>query len=436
MSASDSTPESDQETNGHGSEVTWFTVKSWSLIAAAVGFGLFLAVGLIRSAVGSTGEAERRLDQFYLSYMVGFHFWLSIPIGCMVLLLIQYLSLGKWGLLMRRIFEAGTRTLPLMIALFIPLVAFLGIDNFSPYWWSGDIGAVAENATAKEELTEKANDFLNERMFMTVGVVFFVIWGVIIYLLNHWSHKADEQEDAPERFYLKAMSGPSLMLHAVTVTIAATIWIMSLELSWNSTMFPVIYGVNQLLTAYAFSLGLLLTMVRNPQLGTDNDGNNLANRVKPLHQIDMGSFLLAFTLFWTYISFSQFLLVWVANLPEEIPFYLKRIRGGWEYVAIILAIFHFALPFMLLLFRHVKYNQKALRTVAWGLVAMCAFDVVWWIEPSVSHEGQPLYWLMDVGAIVGIGGLWLWYFVGCLESRPLLPTFEKLRLDEEDHHDH
>ncbi|HEY8506522.1 MAG TPA: hypothetical protein VIL46_18210, partial [Gemmataceae bacterium] len=152
--------------------------------------------------------------------------------------------------------------------------------------------------------------------------------------------------------------------------------------------------------------------------------------------IDLGSFMLALTLFWTYISFAQFLLVWVGNLPEEIPFYLKRIRGGWQVVGIALAIFHFFAPMMLLLMRDIKRNSRALRGVAVGLLVLCAFDVFWWIAPAHSHEGQPLYWLMDVAALAGVGGAWLWWFLGQLDrGRELLPE-QELHVVEEAIHGH
>ena len=144
--------------------------------------------------------------------------------------------------------------------------------------------------------------------------------------------------------------------------------------------------------------------------------------LRPKFQIDMGSFMLGLTMVWSYMNFSQYMLIWIGNLPEEIPYYLKRRDGGWETVANILCIFHFAVPFVLLLFRDVKLHRKRLRAMAILILFMCALDVIWWIEPSYTREGPPFYLVMDVAAIVGIGGIWGWVFLGQLKKHPILPT--------------
>ena len=158
--------------------------------------------------------------------------------------------------------------------------------------------------------------------------------------------------------------------------------------------------------------------------------------MRPKFQLDMGTLMLAFTLFWSYTSFSQFMLVWIGNLPEEIPFYLKRSFGGWYYVSAVLIAFHFALPFLLLLFRDIKLHPVRLRVVAVYLLMICAIDVVWWIEPSSPHQGNFPYWVMDLGAIMGIGGVWGLMWVWQLKQRPLLPASQVFLLPEGHHHEH
>src|SRR5262249_34923527 len=157
-----------------------------------------------------------------------------------------------------------------------------------------------------------------------------------------------------------------IITYALTLTFACTHWVVSLEPTWSSTMFPVIFAVNQLLTSLALSLAVLLLLSKWPPL---------SHWVRPSEQIHLGSFMLAITLFWTYTSFSQLMLIWVGNLPEEIPFYLNRSREGWQWVSWVLAITHFFAPFVLLLFRRVKENPVALRNVALLIVTACAVDV-------------------------------------------------------------
>jgi hypothetical protein len=207
------------------------------------------------------------------------------------------------------------------------------------------------------------------------------------------------------------------------MTFAATDWVMSVQESWSSTMFPVIFAVNAFLCAWAFNIIVVLQLNRKVTAGS----------VTFQDQLNLGSFLLAFTMFWSYTSFSQFMLIWVGNLPEEIPFFLRRTRGGWEWVSIALGIFHFAVPFVLLLYRDIKSSRVRLTGMAIFLLVMAFIDVWWWIEPRfISLDEQPLSWLADVGAVAAIGGVWTWMFLGELKKRSLLPVLELETLN----HDH
>jgi FtsH-binding integral membrane protein len=187
---------------------------------------------------------------------------------------------------------------------------------------------------------------------------------------------------------------------------------MSLEPAWYSTIYPVMFAVGQLLNGYAFALAVFLLLSDRPPF---------AGNIHPAHMRDFGSLLLAFVMFWAYMAFSQFLLIWVGNLPEETPWYLRRSREGWQYVIIFIAIFHFAVPFLLLLLRDIKEHRHRLLAVAAGLLVMRFIDIFWWIEPALNHEGEYFYWLLDVAAWVGVGGLFVWWFLGQLQSRTLLP---------------
>jgi hypothetical protein len=384
--------------------------------------------------------------------------------------MIRYVAKSSWGLLLTRPLEAATRTLPLTILLFLPLVGAVTLAHgqFSPYWWSHldhhkppeepkveAVGPADKRDQANEaskiiqrrayEHQKQIHDahegerksrfeeiygFLTPMGFVAVSAVLFLIWGVMIFLLNKWGKETSEATDpnVVDRGLekLQNLSGPGIIVFALTITAAATQWVMSLEVGWASTMFPVIFAVNQFLTAFAFCLALFLTVCGLPPFKA---------HMRPKFQLDMGTLLLAFTMFWSYTSFSQYMLIWIGNLPEEIPFYLKRSNEtGWYWVSAALIALHFALPFLLLLFRNIKLHPGRLRLVALYLLVICAIDVVWWIAPSAAPTAFPS-WLIDIGAILGMGGVWGLFFLYQLKQRPLFPDNQAFLLPEGHHHE-
>jgi hypothetical protein len=464
-------PSGNGHTPAYPDHPNWAGPQRFALGAAVFGLGAFVALGLVNMAAAHGDDGKK---QFFVSYLSGFVFWLSLPLGGMALLMIHYLAKTSWGILLKRPLEAATRTLPLTVVLFVPLMIGAFMGKVSPYWWSAPEAAKAAaeikaesgenpdpNAAAKSALSgdeerrakqwkaakeriNKAVDyeiherqeatlsFLSPPMYVVWSLVIFAIWGVFIFFLNRWATDAetDTAKVEPSLEKLKNISGPGLIAFAITGTAAASLWVMSLEPSWASTMFPVIFAMNSFLTAFAFCLALFLTLASRPPL---------ANFLRAKFQIDMGSLMLAFTLFWSYTSFSQLMLVWIGNLPEEIPFFLKRSMptyGFWWFVSAVLIVFHFALPFLLLLFRDIKLYPKRLRAVALYLMVVCAIDVIWWIEPSMPHESNLLPVLMDVAAVVGVGGVWGLFFLWHLRQRPLLPYNETFWLPEGHHEAH
>lgn len=404
--SSDNTPTGTTGTNGAGSFEWTVPLQRFALIAGLVGLGVFGLAGII--------EGTKR--QFFLSFLVAWVFWLSLPIGSMALIGIHYITGASWGTLWRRLLEASTRTFPLLAGLFLLVVVSLFIDGASPYEWVKPAKELSGGSdAAAEELQHKFDDWLNPKFFLVRIAIYFTIWFVLCYLINVWSVKGEKDNDAGARKKTENLAGPLVMLFAIINMFAATDLVMSLELHWSSTMFPLIYSINQLLTNITFCVALFMFLsTREP----------IASVMRPKFQIDMGTILLALTMVWSYMTFSQFMLIWAANLPEEIPFYLKRIRGGWQYVAITLALFHFACPFLLLLFRDVKLHKKRLQYVALGIMTMCALDVIWWIEPIVERDGLGLFLIMDFAAIAGIGGIWFWLFLAQVKKAPILPTHE------------
>jgi hypothetical protein len=464
----------DPTTNGRSADPgqpDWSGPQKLAVVSAIAGLATFGIGGVIYLGTGyDHGHGPGGIQQFLLSWLAGWTYWFSLPLGATALLMIHYLAKTSWGVLLKRSLEAATRTLPLMAVLFVPIVvgAFLG-EGRSPYWWSdphhveapeGAAGAAdkaagaadqgaKEGASAKAVERQKASEehvkkavlherhereagtysFLSPVVFAGVAVVLFLIWGALIYFLNRWGQDAetDPAKVEPSLEKLKNISGPGLILYAITMTVASTQWVMSLEPGWASTMFPVIFAVNQFLTCFAFCVAVFLLLMSRPPF---------RDVVRPKFQLDMGSLMLAFTLFWSYTSFSQMMLIWIGNLPEEIPFYLKRSNNtGWWWVSAGLIVFHFAVPFLLLLFRDIKQHPDRLRMMAVYLLFVCAVYVVWWVEPTYPHE-SPLFILMDIGAVVGIGGLWGLFFLYNLRKRPLLPVNELYQLPEGHHDEH
>lgn len=463
----------------HTDQPNWAPLARAAVIAAVAGWALFGIAGVSNlGAAEGDGAKHAAKSRFLLGYLSGFTYWFSLPLGAMCLLMIRYVAKSSWGLLLTRPLEAATRTLPLTIVLFLPIAgAVLVAHDFSPYWWShhddhhGHADAKADakadgalpgdkrdqaveaskvltarvteaqrkahadaqheghEATRKERF-DALYGFLTPTGFAAVAVVLFAIWGAMIFLLNKWGKETSEATDPAvvdrglEK--LQNLSGPGIIVFALTITTAATQWVMSLEPGWASTMFPVIFAVNQFLTAFAFCLALFLTVCGMPPFKA---------HMRPKFQLDMGTLLLAFTMFWSYTSFSQYMLIWIGNLPEEIPFYLKRSNHtGWYWVSAALIALHFALPFLLLLFRNIKLHPGRLRLVALYLLVVCAVDVIWWVAPSAEPSAFPA-WLIDAGAVLGIGGVWVLFFLYQLKQRPLFPDNQAFLLPEGHHHE-
>jgi hypothetical protein len=194
---------------------------------------------------------------------------------------------------------------------------------------------------------------------------------------------------------------------------------MSLDPEWFSTIFGILFMGGQALSAMAFSIAMIMVLAgREP----------MSKIVSAAHLHDLGKLLLAFVMLWAYFSFSQFLIVWSGNLPEEIPWYLHRLHGGWQWVGLSLVVLHFALPFLLLLSRNLKRSAKLLALVATAVIVMRFADLFWLIAPEFSKTGFRMHWL-DIAAPAGVGGLWLWLFIHQLKQRPLVPLHD-VRLKE------
>ena len=362
-----------------------------------------LAVGLI-AAVLCAGGALIFPPVFFRAYLSAYIFWIGIPVGALALLMLHHLVGGRWGFMIQRVLEAAIQTLPLMALFFIPLL--FGLADLYPW-------AQTEVVAADPLLQQKAA-YLNIPFFIARAVAYFAVWIVLGRLLVTWSLQQDRSADDTLTLRLQRLSGPGLVLYGLTVSFAVIDWIMSLEPKWYSTIFGMIFMVSFGLAAMA--LAILATRF----LETEKP---LAQVVSPDRWHDLGNLLLALVMFWAYLNFSQFLLIWSENLAEEIPWYLHRIGGGWEWVAVALILFQFALPFILLLSRNTKRDSRTLAAVAAAILFMHWLDILWMVVPSFYPARFHFHWL-DIAAPVAIGGLWLAAFIGYLKARSLLPLHD------------
>jgi hypothetical protein len=340
-------------------------------------------------------------NQFFRSYLIGFTFWTGIAVGSLALLMLQHLTGGGWGLVIRRVLEAATRTLPLIVALFIPVL----IGAHSLYEW-----------TDKEKIkdlpvVQGKTPYLNLEFFTLRAAVYLAVWLTLAYFLNKWSLQQDRTADTRYAKNMRVLSGPGMVLLIFSVTFASIDWYMSLEPEWASTIYGFIFVASWSLSALAFVIAVMATLSREEPL---------KRIVAPLHFQDLGKLLLALVMLWAYFAFSQYLIIWSGNLPEEIHWYLIRIHGVWGAIAITLVLLHFAAPFLFLLSRSLKRNPHKLVIVAVLILVMRFIDLLWMIVPAFSGEHFQVSW-MDIVAPIAIGGLWLAFFTSQLSKRALIP---------------
>jgi len=361
-----------------------------------------LTVGLIGAGVCLAG-AVLNPTQFFYSYLVAFMFWLGVTLGSLGLLMVQHLSGGAWGYVTRRPLEAATRLVPLMAVLFIPIL--IGLRTLYP-WARPEIVAADAALQAKRI-------YLNIPFFIIRAGLYFLVWASVAWFLRRWSLEQDERGEEPAGRRMRALSAGGLALYVLTMTFASVDWLMSLEPHWFSTIFGVIVIAGQGLSALAVAIVVLAALSRHQPL---------SEVAPPARFHDLGNLLLVLLMVWAYVSFSQFLVIWTGNLPEEIPWYVHRIGDSWQWIGLTLVIFHFAVPFALLLSRRTKRLRARLVTVASGILVMRVVELLWVIAPERSPDRFQVHWL-DLIAPIALGGFWVWLFVRELKSRPLLPRY-------------
>lgn len=359
-------------------------------IAGAIGATACLVGGIINPR------------QFFYSYLLAFTLWMGVTLGSLGLLMVQHLSGGAWGFVVRRPLEAAARLVPFMGFLFVPIL--IGLRTLYP-WAQPDV-------VAADPILQGKRLYLNIPFFVLRTAFFFAVWTMIAWVLSYWSIMQDERGEQPLGRRMQAVSAVGLILYVLTMTFASVDWLMSLEPHWYSTIFSIVVISGQGLSAIAVAIIVLAAVSGDKQM---------ARVAVPARFHDLGNLMLMFLMVWAYVSFSQFLIIWSANLPEEIPWYTHRIGHEWQRIGLALVVFHFAIPFALLLSRRTKRARSRLVPVAVSILVMRAVDLFWIVGPEGSPTQFSVHWL-DAALPMTLGCIWVSLYVRQLQRRPLLPT--------------
>ena len=344
------------------------------------------------------------LEGFFQSYLYGYLFWLGLSLGSLVLLMVQHLAGGSWGATVRRPLEAGVMVLPLMALLFVPILFGIGFL----YEWSHDA------AVAASPILQSKTAYLNVPFFIGRAVFYFAVWLGLGFYFYRASQRQDEGRYPDIAYRLKSVAGPGIILYILTMTFAAIDWGMSLSPEWFSGIYGVILMIGQAISTVAFLILLVCWLARWEPF------DSLLNE-KRLQ--DLGNFLMAFTLFWAYVSFAQLIIQWSNNTVETADWYVIRLGEGWNLIALALLVLHFAAPFLILFSRWVKRKRRMLVWLAGWILLMRLVDLFWIIIPSFGRDGSVLI-LGDIATVVGIGGLWLAAFFWLFKRLPIVPLHD------------
>ncbi len=381
------------------------------LIAGAVA-----VLGAVGCAILGAGNPK----QFFFSWLVSFLFFMSLALGGLFFVLIQYAAQGGWGVVLRRIGETIFSTIPVMAALFVPVL--FGLHDL--YAWS------RPDVLASDPLLRAKTWYLSVDYFVLRNAAYFVAWLVLAHLLRKWAFARGPQATLAQAQRLRAISAIGMLVYALTVTLAAVDWIMSLMPHWYSTTFGFLTGIGQAMAAFSFAivctawrvdagangdtllseesaLGVRSDAYGNPVPAAETSGPVASGgaRTRDLFQ-DLGNLLLMFVMTWAYLAFTQYLIIWAEDLPNEIAWYLPRVNTSWHDVALFLVAFHFALPLLVLLSRRAKRVPRALGALAAMLLFAHLVDTYWLVVPAFRLEGVAIAW-SDVPAIAALGGIWL-----------------------------
>ncbi len=358
-----------------------------------------LIIGVLGVLGLGAGFAMNR-EQFFQSYLVGWFYWLAIALGCLGWCMINHLTGGTWALVVRRTLEAASRTVPLLFVLCLPF--FLGMGDVFPW---------AHPDAANDDLIQKKVAYLNVPFFWGRVIAFFAFWTFLAYSLSANSRKQDETGDPKTTVRMRMISGPGLLFLAITLSFAAYDWLMSTDPHWFSSLYGFWIVSSTGLAGMCFIIVCAWWLnQRNPMQGV----------IQPKHFHDYGKLTLALTMFWAYMTLSQFLITYSGNIPEFTIWYIHRNTHGWKIYTVLLVVFHFFVPFLILLSAKLKKQPSKLVIMAFYMLVMRWVDLYWQAAPNF-HENLTIH-ALDLAAVAGVGGLWVWFFVSQLRQRTLLPV--------------
>jgi hypothetical protein len=381
-----------------------------------------LAIGLAFSVVAAgLAFADKSIGHVLRAWLLGLMMTFGFAVGGLALLMVQYVTGGKWGLLLRRPLEAMSRTLPLVFVYW--LVIALSLKKL--YLWAAvtDVAAALKSGWINEvqaHAIEFKRPMLNPGTFTWVSLLCFAIWGFYTWRLNTLSLQRDTASPASTPEWIKRfenISGPGIVVYALTMTAAVIYWVMSLDPAWYSSVYGLLFLVGQAYGVLALSIIVTVSLAQ---------GEPFKTILRPTEQHDLGKFTFAFVMLNIYLAFSQFLIIWSGNLPEEINWYLDRFMGGWGVIITLDFVFHWLIPFTLLLSRDLKRNRKRLVRVCQLMVFARAFDLFWLIEPNFKDAARNLHFswgiLEYVAVPVAMVAFWVAFFCTQLKTRPLVQT--------------
>ena len=381
-----------------------------------------LLVGVVFSVIAAgLAFADGSIDHMLRAWALGMVLTFGFSVGGLALLMVQYCSGGKWGLLLRRPLEAMSRTLPLVFVYWV----VVALEMKRLYLWAqvSDVSAALKSGLINEfqaHCIEFKRPMLNPGAFVLVGLLCFTIWGFYAWRLNSLGIKRDSDSLENTPYWIKKfenISGPGIVVYAVTMTAAVIYWVMSMDPTWYSSVYGLLFLVGQGYSVLAFSIIVALSLSK---------GEPFRTILRQTEQHDIGKLTFAFVMLNIYLAFGQFLIIWSGNLPDEINWYLDRIRGHWGIIITLDFIFHWLIPFTLLLSRDLKRNKKRLIRVCQWMVFARAFDLFWLIEPNFKDSARNLHFswgILEYLAVpVAMMAFWVAFFCMQLKTRPLVQT--------------
>jgi hypothetical protein len=356
-------------------------------------------------------------DKFYQSYLMAYLLVLGLTLGSLGLLMLQHLTGGNWGIIIRRPLEAAAQNIWLVFLMFVPVV--LGMNSLYRAWMDPEL-------RKGDPLSPLQQWYLTSGGFLIRAVIYFAIWFALMWIFNRWSERQDiDRDDRGLRRSFKLLAGPGIILYVVAMTFASIDWAMSLSPHWASTIYGFIFVAGQAVSAMSLMIAVVVLL---------SGSEPFAGILQKRHLHDLGKLLFAFNMLWAYFDFSQLLIIWSGNLPEEITFYRTRLSGGWGIVAVIVLVFEFAVPFLLLLSEDVKRNPRLISKIALWMIFMRLVDIFWTTRPELSARVLPTW--LDIVVPVALIGLWVGFFARNLKQRPLLPLGDPKLEEAIAHHEH